>query len=107
MINSLLQSILSTIPNPAFTMAELKVLHSGSDDALHAMINRALAQGHIIAIQRGLYMLGPLFRPIRPDTLFIADAVYGSSYVGLTAALSHHGWIPEAAHRHLPSPPRL
>ena len=74
MINSLLQSVLSTIPNPVFTMAELKVLHSGSDDGLHSMIKRAMAQGDIISIRRGLYMLGPLFRPVRPDPLFIAGA---------------------------------
>jgi len=96
MLNSLLQAILSSIPNPVFTMAELKVLHLGSDDALHSMIKRALAQEDIIAIRRGLYMLGPLFRPVRPDPLFIAEAVYGPSYVSLTTALSHHGWIPEA-----------
>jgi len=70
----------------------------GSDNSRQALIKRAIAQGDIIHIRRGLYCLAPEYRK-KPINIFsIAQQVYGPSYISLESALSYHGWIPEAVY---------
>jgi hypothetical protein len=79
-----------------FSSQDVSFLLPGSENSRQALVKRAIAQGEIIHIRRGLYCLAPEYRK-KPINLFaIAQQVYGPSYISLESALSYHGWIPEA-----------
>lgn len=81
-----------------FSRSELALWVEGSADRRDALLKRAMAAGEIIRIRRGLYMLAPPFQRDAPNSLELAQHVYGPSYIGLESALSFHGWIPEAVY---------
>ena len=58
-------------------------------------IRRWLAQGDLVRVRKGLYVVGEVHRrnPLARETL--ANLVYGPSYVSLDYALAYHGLIPE------------
>ena len=58
-------------------------------------ITRFLAGGEIIRIKKGLYCFSKIFRrePIHRE--YLANLIYGPSYVSLEYALSIYGLIPE------------
>lgn len=61
----------------------------------YGLVNRALKDGSLIRLKRGVYMLGRPYRvdPIHPFA--IAQSLMPGSYISFESALSHHGWIPE------------
>jgi hypothetical protein len=97
-MNRLIKKIIQDIPNSIVTVQELAFLEPGPDNIRHALVKRAMADGDLIHIKRGLYCLSPLYRksPIHPFAL--AQYIYGPSYISQESALSAHGWIPEAVH---------
>jgi hypothetical protein len=58
-------------------------------------ITRLLASGAIIRVKKGLYCFGEAFRREPVSREYLANLIYGPSYVSLDYALSHHGFIPE------------
>jgi len=95
-MNSLTKQFFKNAQSGVFTNQEVAVLLPGSDNSRQALIKRAIAQGDIVHIRRGLYCLAPEYRK-KPSNIFsIAQQVYGPSYISLESALSYHGWIPEA-----------
>jgi hypothetical protein len=58
-------------------------------------ITRLIASGEIVRIKKGLYCFGGALRrrPICGE--YLANLIYGPSYVSLDSALSLHGLIPE------------
>jgi hypothetical protein len=94
-MNRLTKSIIAHIPNPLFTAKELAVLEPSSDNVRYALVKRAIADGDMLKIRRGLYALSPLYRKTGINPLSAAQLVYGPSYISLETALSVHGWIPE------------
>lgn len=58
-------------------------------------ISRLLAEGTIIKIKKGLYVLSDDFRTAPVSKPLLANLIYGPSYVSLDFALSYHGLIPE------------
>jgi predicted transcriptional regulator of viral defense system len=58
-------------------------------------ITRLLASGNIIRIKKGLYCFGEAFRKEPLSREYMANLIYGPSYVSLDYALSFHGLIPE------------
>jgi len=58
-------------------------------------ITRLLAGGTIVRIKKGLYCFGEAFRKEPLSREYLANLIYGPSYVSLEYALSHHGLIPE------------
>lgn len=58
-------------------------------------ITRLLADGAIIRVKKGLYCFGEAFRRAPISREYLANLIYGPSYVSLEYALSHHGLIPE------------
>ena len=62
----------------------------------YGLVNRALKDGSLIRLKRGLYTLSERHRSTPPHAYAIAQALRPGSYVSLETALSHHGWIPEA-----------
>ncbi len=66
-----------------------------TNDARYSMVKRALKQGLLIRIRRGLYLIGSKAKQLLPDEFELALLIYGPSFISLESALSYHGWIPE------------
>jgi len=58
-------------------------------------ITRLLASGAVVRVKKGLYCFGEAFRKEPLSREYLANLIYGPSYVSLEYALSHHGLIPE------------
>jgi predicted transcriptional regulator of viral defense system len=58
-------------------------------------ITKLLANGAIIRIKKGLYCFGEDFRKKPISREYLANLIYGPSYISLDYALSYHGFIPE------------
>jgi hypothetical protein len=58
-------------------------------------ITKMLADGSIIRIKKGLYCFGEAFRRGVLSRGYIANLIYGPSYVSLASALSFYSLIPE------------
>jgi hypothetical protein len=94
-MNRLTKSIIEKLSNPVFSVHDLAVLEPSSDNTRHALVKRAVADGDLIIIRRGLYALSPLYRKNDISAFSLAQLIYGPSYISLESALSAHGWIPE------------
>ena len=89
--------------NRPFTERQLASILLVSDASRYGLVNRALRDGSLLRIKRGLYVLGArwgrrgLEQPeIHPFA--IAQALKHGSYISFETALSYHGWIPEAVY---------
>ncbi len=58
-------------------------------------ISRLLAEGDILKIKKGLYLLAGEYRTAPVSKPLLANLIYGPSYVSLDFALSYYGLIPE------------
>jgi predicted transcriptional regulator of viral defense system len=58
-------------------------------------ITRLLSNGTIIRIKKGLYCFGEALRKEPISREYVANLIYGPSYVSLEYALHYHGLIPE------------
>ena len=58
-------------------------------------ITQLLETGLVVRIRKGLYCFGSSFRKSIPTREYLANLIYGPSYVSLDYALSYHGLIPE------------
>ncbi|MDO8803709.1 MAG: hypothetical protein Q7R35_04710 [Elusimicrobiota bacterium] len=58
-------------------------------------IGRLLADGSLIRVRKGLYVLGERYRRAPLSRELLANLIYGPSYVSLDYALSHYGMLPE------------
>lgn len=79
------------------TEKQLARIVAGTDASRYGLVNRALKDGSLIRIRRGLYASGtrnPL--PIHP--FVVAQSLRPGSYISFESALSFHGWIPEAVY---------
>lgn len=61
-------------------------------------ISELIKSENLIAIKRGLYMVGPNMDLPKPDPFLIANHLRGPSYVSLESALSYWNMIPERAY---------
>jgi len=84
--------------HPVFTNADVSTSVPGSDYSRHGLVKRAIAEGEILNIRRGLYCLAPPYRKGPVSVFAVSQRVYGPSYVSMETALSYHGWIPEAVY---------
>lgn len=58
-------------------------------------IARLIADGDLVSLKKGLYILGAEHRPAPVSLPLVANLLYGPSHVSLDFALSWHGLIPE------------
>lgn len=96
-MNKLTEHFFTTSIN-VFTQVDVAMAIGGSPYSYHGLIKRALANGEILNIRRGLYCLAPKYQKNPVSVYSLAEPVYGPSYISLETALSHHGWIPEAVY---------
>lgn len=87
-----------------FTETQLAHVLGGSDARRYGLVNRALKEGTLLRIRRGLYCMNPRSpaRDLAPPGVHafaIAQGLLPGSYVTFETALSHHGWIPEVVYQ--------
>jgi predicted transcriptional regulator of viral defense system len=97
-MNKLTEKIFESTPYGYFTSQDVATLFPGSEDHKYGLVKRAIANGEIIHIRRGLYCLAPKYQKKKVNLYAIAQLIYGPSYVSLESALSWHGWIPEGVY---------
>ena len=86
---------LQRLQRQCLSHTELKFILGGSEDSLYAKLKRAVANGLLIRIRRGLYYLAPPLAWEKPHPYVLAERIYGTSFISLESALSYHGLIPE------------
>ena len=96
-MNKLTEHFFTTSIN-IFTQVDVAMAISGSPYSYHGLIKRAIANGEILNIRRGLYCLAPKYQKNPISVYGLAEQIRGPSYISLETALSYHGWIPEAVY---------
>ena len=97
-MSKIIEKIKESIPFDCFSDLEISGLISGSKNKRYGLIKRAIAQGDLIHLRRGLYCLTEKHRRNPLNLFSISQKIYGPSCVSLESALSYHGWIPEAVY---------
>jgi predicted transcriptional regulator of viral defense system len=92
------EKVFENIHHGVFGSEDVVNLISGTNNKRYGLVKRAMAAGEILQIRRGLYCLAPKYLKKKIDPLFLAQRVYGPSYISLELALSWHDWIPEATY---------
>jgi len=83
-----------TIEQDVFDYQALTVALSGYRKP-RDKLTKLLASGVVIRIKKGLYCFGEDFRKEPISRKYLANLIYGPSYISLDYALSYHGLIPE------------
>jgi predicted transcriptional regulator of viral defense system len=86
------------LPVDVFTDTEVRNLLEGTANRRYGLVKRAIADGGLILLRRGVYCFGKAFQHQPLDQFELALKIYTPSYVSLESALSHYGWIPEAVY---------
>lgn len=81
-----------------FAYSDVLVWMGEERNSVRGLIKRAIAAGEVVHLRRGLYCLAAKYLRYGISRNVIANLLYGPSYVSMEAALSVHGWIPEAVH---------
>lgn len=81
-----------------FSYSDVLVWLGEHRNSVRGIVKRAIGNGEIIHVRRGLYCLSQKFNRYGISRNVLANLVYGPSYVSMETALSVHGWIPEAVH---------
>jgi len=97
-MNRLTDKIFERAETGYFTNQDVVTLFPESDDERYALVKRAIANGEIIHLRRGLYCLAQKYRKKSINLYALAQHIYGPSYISLESALRWHGWIPEAVY---------
>ncbi len=97
-MNRDLLRILGKWPQGYIHDADLAIQLPGSDSSRYAIVKRALKDGLLIRLRRGLYLIGPPISKPRPDLFELAQQLCAPSAISFETALSYHGWIPEAVY---------
>jgi predicted transcriptional regulator of viral defense system len=92
----MIEKMKSSIEADVFTETAVVNALGGSSDSRYGLVKRALRQGEIIRLKRGLYAFGSKHQRKGINLYQVAQMIYGPSYISLESALAHHGWIPEA-----------
>lgn len=87
-------SALGAVPFDRATLLPLLEGYSRPNDK----IAEWLRQGVLVAVKRGLYVVGSAWRDTDVCLPLVANHLYGPSCVSLDYALSWHGLIPERVH---------
>jgi hypothetical protein len=97
-MNNLIEKIKEQIPSDILTTEVLDSLLQGTSESRYGLVKRAIANGDLVHIKRGLYTL-PRKHQRREINLYeLSQWIYGPSYVSFESALAFHNWIPEAVY---------
>lgn len=93
-MNRLVLQLFKTLEHSVFSASDIRNIEP-EDNIRYSLVKRAMKDGDLIQIKRGLYTLGLSFRKQEIKSAALANRLYYPSYVSLEFALSQHGWIPE------------
>lgn len=79
---------------PLFETGLLLAGNTGTAD-LHRQLSRWTRSGKLLQLRKGLYVLAPPFRKIKPHPFVVANRLVQGSYVSTQSALAFYGMIPE------------
>ncbi|EGF93722.1 hypothetical protein ABI_21640 [Asticcacaulis biprosthecium C19] len=88
----------SELGDRIITERQLAEAVGGSPARRYGLVNRALKDGILLRLKRGLYTLAPRYRSSTLHPYTVAQALLPGSYVSFQSALSFHGWAPEAVY---------
>uniref|UniRef100_A0A2A4YTX7 Transcriptional regulator n=1 Tax=OCS116 cluster bacterium TaxID=2030921 RepID=A0A2A4YTX7_9PROT len=80
------------------TERQIARILGGSPNRRYAHVKRAIKDGSLIRLKRGKYVLADDLRIEATHPYSVAQALVPGSYISMEAALSYHGWIPEAVY---------
>lgn len=96
-MSSLAQQVsASALRDRVFNERQLSELLGGGDARRYGLVNRALKDGSLIRLKRGVYALAKAHRSAPVHPFAVAQALLPGSYISFESALTYHGWIPEA-----------
>lgn len=81
-----------------YTDNELRQLLTGTLNSQKSIIKRAVREGLLIHVRRGLYCVNEEITQKKPHAFELAQFIYGPSCISLESALSYHNLIPEAVY---------
>ncbi len=88
-MNRLVKMIIEKVPVPVFSTHEISVLLPFSENTRYSLVKRAIADGDIIRIKRGLYTLNPHYRKGTLNPYSVSHMIFPLSYISLESALSN------------------
>lgn len=96
-MSSLAQQVsASALRDRVFNDRQLSEMLGGGDARRYGLVNRAIKDGSLIRLKRGVYALAPAYRSAPMHPFAVAQALLPGSYISFESALTYHGWIPEA-----------
>ena len=96
-MNSLVEQVRAAgFGTSVITERQLSEILGGSDARRYGLVNRALKDGTLLRLKRGLYYLKSSNTGDSIHPFAVAQALLPGSYVSFETALAFHHWIPEA-----------
>jgi hypothetical protein len=96
-MSSLAQQVsASALRDRVFNDRQLSEMLGGGDARRYGLVNRAIKDGSLIRLKRGVYALAPAYRSAPMHPFAVAQALLPGSYISFESALTYHRWIPEA-----------
>lgn len=92
------RDLLDDWPQYFIQSTDLKTILKKTDDARFSTVKRAVKEGLLVRVKRGLYLIATKIKRLLPNEFELALIIYRPSFVSLESALSYHGWIPEAVY---------
>lgn len=83
-------------PKHYIRSVDLQLLFPKGDLSRYGVVKRTLHSGILISLRRGVYLIRDRLEREPVNAFELAQILYGPSYISFEAALSFHGWIPEA-----------
>lgn len=93
-MNKLVRTLFERLEQPVFSAADIQNIEP-DDSIRYNLVKRAMKDGDLVQIKRGLYTLSSPLRKQSLNRASLANRLYYPSYVSMEYALSRHGWIPE------------
>lgn len=84
------------LANRVLTERHIGELLGGGDARRHGLVHRALKEGALTRLKRGVYLLDARYRDGTIHPFVAAQALLPGSYISFETALAYHHWIPEA-----------
>jgi hypothetical protein len=92
------QLVTANLADRPFNERQLADVLGQGDARRYGLVNRALKDGALIRLKRGIYVLNQRYRRDTLHPFVVAQALMPGSYVSFETALAYHGWIPEAVY---------
>ncbi|MCK9549019.1 MAG: ATP-binding protein [Sphaerochaeta sp.] len=98
-MNRLVAALFDYASLGVYTTGDIVHAVAGSDAARYSLVKRALADGDLIRIKRGLYMLPHRYRTVEVSAHTISSMIVAQSYMSLESALDSKVLIVSLANK--------